>query len=318
MRFAHPTHRIPTSSGFTLVEILVASSLAAIFMTAAALSYAAITQNRDEIHSYGRVVVGASNLDNFFGSSAPKEGGATVNFRNIPWAPNYGKAAELEYLRDIFWEDVSSASAVFCLARAGLNTYRPSSIPLGLSVDARSIDTPEKFYSVVNAISPGVFSSYRSVPGSAAKNGSVFILQPSSNPYLLSVRAIYDIDFVSTSSPTGTYVAIRRYEGSALTGQPFEIFYQIGTGTQSFGPLFVAFERRGRLVHTESGYDRFKKAENRPFYFLWWPDPADKFLEPMPYGPIPSYNTATDPRADYRLMSGRSAFMFVVPMFPAL
>ena len=306
------------ANGFTLVEILVASSLAAIFMTAAALSYAAITQNQDEIHSFGKVVVGSTNLDNFFGSSAPKAGGATVNFRNVPWAPNYGKSAELEYLRDIFWIDVSSSSAVFCLARIGLNPYRPTAIPLSLGTDARTIDTPEKFFSLVNGMVPGVFNSYRCVPGSAAKNGSIFILQPSSNPYELNVRAIYEIDFVSTSSPTGTYVAIRRYEGSALTGQPFELFYQIGSGTQSFGPLFVAFERRGRLVHSEADYNRFKKAANRPFYFLWWPDPADKYLEPMPYGTVPTYNTSTDPRADYRLMSGRSAFLFVVPMFPAL
>uniref|UniRef100_UPI00329A0C51 hypothetical protein n=1 Tax=Salmonella enterica TaxID=28901 RepID=UPI00329A0C51 len=59
--------------------------------------------------------------------------------------------------------------------------------------------------------------------------------------------------------------------------------------------------------------DRFKRAAERPFYFIWWPDPSARHL-----GAIANTFSSTDPRQAYNHMAGRTAFMFVVPMFPAL
>lgn len=305
--------------GFSLVEVLVASSMAAVFLGVAVVAYDAIVANKRQPYSSGRVDVGVGNLQNFFGASAPQDDlGNAVGFRVIPWAPNYAKSGELDLLRDAFMDDVGTASAVFCLSRVGLNTYRPTTIPLSLGVDARMVDTPEAFANVANvAAGSAVFTPFRGRPPATARNGSVFVLRPSPTPTRLAVGAIWDIDLVPTTSPPGTYVAIRRYQGTSLT-LPFEIFYPADENTQDFSPLFASFERRARKVQPEVAYDKFKKAANRPFFFMWWPDPADAYLEPFPVGSAPTFNTSTDPRADYRNMSGRTSFFFVVPMFPAL
>ncbi len=305
---------------FTLVETLVAASMAAAFMTAAVMAYSAFATNDLNGRATGDVTVGAATLENLFGSYAPTDGDGNTNpIREvIPWAPNYGKGADLDGLKDIFYEDVRNASAVFCLARTGLNTASFGSLmPLPSTIDARSIDTPAAFAAYMETFAPGVFTGFRGVAPAAAKNGTIFIFGSSAIANTVALRSTYDIDFVTTTSPVGTYVAIRRYEGGDLT-YPYEIFYPAGSATQSFGPLFVAFERRARLANAETGFDRFKKAAGRPFYFIWWPDPTERHLEPYPNGPAPAYTAGVDPRADYQAMTARTSYFFVVPMFPAL
>ena len=53
---------------------------------------------------------------------------------------------------------------------------------------------------------------------------------------------------------------------------------------------------------------------------MFWPDPSRSSLK-LPNGNTTgSYNTgfpSTDPRKAYNHMAGRSAFMFVVPLFPS-
>ena len=82
-----------------------------------------------------------------------------------------------------------------------------------------------------------------------------------------------------------------------------------------FTPLFVTFERSTRraFLETPDSLNRFKAAAERPFYFVWWPDPAARHLGAQPNTLAPS-----DPRQAYNHMGGRTAFMFTVPMFPAL
>jgi hypothetical protein len=86
-----------------------------------------------------------------------------------------------------------------------------------------------------------------------------------------------------------------------------------------FTPLWVSFERLARkdLSPPETtDIERFKVAREKPFYFIWWPDPAAKSL-----GQYRASNTAytpTDPRRTYNHMAARTSFMFTVPVFPAL
>jgi hypothetical protein len=82
-----------------------------------------------------------------------------------------------------------------------------------------------------------------------------------------------------------------------------------------FTPLFITFERTARLAlrETPATIERFKRASERPFYFVWWPDPTARHL-----GPVPNTFATSDPRQAYNQMAGRTAFMFTVPMFPAL
>ncbi|CAN5331840.1 hypothetical protein BH23VER1_BH23VER1_06320 [soil metagenome] len=315
-------NRIPARRGaaFTLVETLVAASMAAAFMTAAVLAYSAFATNDLNGRAVGDVTVGSETLENLFGADAPAgDDGEIMGVREqIPWAPNYAKSAELGVLRDIFFEDVRNASAVFCLAREGANTATFGALlPLLSTVDARTLDTPAAFADYIETQAPGVFTGFRGVPPAAARNGTIFVFRPSSIANTVALRSVFDIDFVTTTEPAGTYVAIRRYEGGSLT-YPYEIFYPAGSGTQGFGPLFVAFERRARLANAETAYDRFKKAAGRPFYFVWWPDPTERHLEPFPSGSAPTYTAGVDPRHDYLGMTARTAYFFVVPMFPAL
>jgi hypothetical protein len=79
--------------------------------------------------------------------------------------------------------------------------------------------------------------------------------------------------------------------------------------------LFITFERSARLAlrETPATIERFKRAAERPFYFIWWPDPAARHL-----GPVANTFASSDPRQAYNQMAGRTSFMFTTPMFPAL
>ena len=206
----------------------------------------------------------------------------------------------------------NGATAVFCLARNARNTIRPSIIPYPATGGVR-LDTSEAFRQHFVSEFPAagtIFQSYRVVPNST--NGSIFVLGPSSLADELRVIAIYEIDFVTNVSPAGTYATVRRHEGIALTNY-YDVFYPQSTGA-AFRPLFVAFEREERLSTNEGlAIDRFKKAKNYPFYFIWWPDPAAPFLE----GETGPTYTNNDPRQAYGHMGSRTSFMFTVPFFPS-
>jgi hypothetical protein len=158
-----------------------------------------------------------------------------------------------------------------------------------------------------------------------ATNASIFILKPSAVPQsassgtevlpTLSVLAVYDIDLTPTTSPAGTYVSVKRYQSNAEPTHYYDVFYAASSGTVPFKPLVVCFERSVRRALVEgNSIDRLKQAAERPFYFIWWPDPAAPELEAYAE---PEYSD-NDPRASYAAMGGRTAFFFAVPMFPSL
>ena len=186
-----------------------------------------------------------------------------------------------------------------------------------------------------------------------AENATVFLLTFSKVEKLFKVLCLYEIDVLRLTSPNqpqGFHASVRRFAdnpvlatmptgtsggGSSAAGSfipiafssGYEVFYPPSVprpdplktaewATDGFAPIFISFERSTRLALVESiAIDRFKIAAERPFYFIWWPDPGAKNLaQPA------SNNTidVSDPRQAYNHMGGRTSFMFTVPMFPAL
>lgn len=293
---------------FSMVELLIALAIGAAVITVGVLIFRNLGVGKGNARSYVTVDLGTAVMQNFYG-----ENRATTD----AWvAPNYGRRAYADLLRDLFWEDVSKASAVFCLGRSAsvLNTTHPKTIPVDDSFQGQSLDLPDAFRALLEESIPasaGTFLSYRGA--SNARNLSIFILQPSANANVLSVLAVYDIDLITTTSPSGVYVSGRRYDGGTMTNF-YDIFYP-DTPDATFTPMAVAFERRARTAVSESAvYQRLKVAEERPFYFIWWPDPGVASLGATL---TPTYG-ANDPRASYPNMGGRTSLFFAVPMFPAL
>jgi len=301
---ARANHR--RASGFTYVEMLVAAAIAAATITVAVIAFQAIARSGMGQRADVDVQLPGGTLYNFYGLN-----GTTILTTT---APNFGATATMaEGLRRKFYDDISSAEAVFCLGRNGPSTIRPTSIPIGTDTDARSLNSPETFRAFLAAAdttSATVFTPYRGA--SAATNASVFVLAPSASTTNLAVRAVYEVDLVRCTSPVGTYASVRRYEGTNLT-EYYHVFYDGATNT--FGPLTAYFERDALALEGDNTVDRYKKAANRPFAFLWWPDPAIPHLSGPP---VTESISATEPRSGYIDMADRTSFFFVVPAFPAL
>ena len=297
---------------FSLIELVVASSLVVSFFGAAALVYRSTSVNQKRLAKFGEANILEANALNFYGLA--------TGMKDVYWAPNYGTSARADAMRDLFYDDIQHASAVYCLARSGLNAIRPTTIDIASTFRGTDIDTPDEFIDVLDVPFPtadGTFSAYRGVPTNAAdRNATIFILQPSSSETQLWVWSIWEIDFVDVAAPeVGTYASVRRYVNSTLT-RVYDIFYPTGDNTATFGPPFVHFELKNRSVLTEgAAIDRFKIAESQPFYFVWWPDPASPVLEA---GPDAATYGASDPRSAYAMHEGQTSYFFVVPMFPSL
>lgn len=291
--------------GFSLVELLVAVAIAACLITAAVMIFQNFASHGGARTSYATVSLGAARA-NFYGGAE-----TTID---VYVAPSYGRAARAEAVREQFLADLQRASAVYCLGRAGLNTIRPASISVPAGFRGDSLDTPDAFRALIDP-SGAVFAAYRGA--SPATNASIYLLEPSESASSLAVLAVYDVDLTPTTSPAGTYASVRRYVAGTLADSCYyDVFYPASGGTLAFNPLVVCFERRARAVVGEGATERFKVATQRPFYFVWWPDPASFQLEAFagsggPYGDL-------DPRSAYAAMGGRTAFFMVVPMFPAL
>lgn len=300
--------------GFTLTEILISISIAALVFTAASLLFQSIGANNKRLSTIVDFPIGTVAANNFFGLA--------VSEISVYSAPNYGRAAFAEEMRELFWDDVGSAVAVHCLARNSLNTVRPTSIPFPASPNPTRLDTAESFRQHLASEFPSastIFLPYRNVP--VASNGSIFIMGSSGSETDIDMISIYEIDFLTSGNPAGTYATVRRYVDGDLTNY-YDAFYPSGSGTL-FQPLFVGFERRSRLAFTEvpgshvspdDWPDRFKVAREKPFYMMWWPDPAAISLE----SPSTWSGASSDPRSEYAHMGERTSFMFTIPMFPAL
>lgn len=324
--------RVHQPGGFTSVELLLVLALSAIVIGGAVVSFGTIVRSQPSTSSVVTVPLGTTRILNFFGTA-----GSTVN---VAMAPQYGALSLAEELREQFVTDTLSATAVFCLPRDGVNTWKPALIAYNSALHDE-LDTPQKFraHIVANAgVSTSLYRDYRNPlnDGSALpQNASIFVLGYSKYPGYLKVSAIYDIDlirFTGTTEPNGIYASVKRYADSATTVTPstlaymggYDVFYPPSVynptstaqwANDSFAPLFVTFERASRLAlrETPATIERFKRASERPFYFIWWPDPAARHL-----GPVANTLATTDPRQAYNHMGGRTSFMFTVPMFPAL
>ena len=306
---------LPSNFGFSLVEVMVASAIAASVLTGAALAFNAIGMNQPKVSAIVSVEIGQSSAKNYYNIN-----GSIVNAYK---APSYGRAARADRIRSRFWDDVSHASAVFCLARDGLNSFRPVYIPLDGAIDGRSLDSPESFRVHLAKVMSQSSSVYKAWRGSSSfNNGSIFILQPSGFPDFLSVRAIYDIDIQSTAKPLGTYASVKRYSWNVLTDY-YDIFYPDDEKGVPFQPLFVFHEKRTRLIHNEGSMDNFKTASDMPFYFIWWPDPAARSLGRLNSNSgSPSDQSSKsewpNPLPAYSDMAGKTNYFFTVPLYPSM
>ncbi|MCB1096752.1 MAG: hypothetical protein KDN22_14330 [Verrucomicrobiae bacterium] len=303
--------KLKNNYGFSLIELVVTSSLVVSFFGAAALAYRAVSVNQKRLAKFGGVDIGSGNALNFYGLSDSE--------KDVYWAPNYGTSTRADSMRDLFYDDIQHASAVYCLPRAGANSIRPTTIDLTGSYRGTDIDTPSEFIEVLDdaySAADTTFSAYRGVPDSADRNATIFLLQPSSSESQLWVWSIWEIDFVTVTSPEpGTYASVRRYVNSTLT-RVYDVFYPAGANTATFGVPFVHFELKNRSVLNEgASIDRFKVAESQPFYFVWWPDPSTPILEA---GANASTYGSSDPRSAYAMHEGQTSYFFVVPMFPSL
>ncbi len=316
-----------SGKGFSLLELLVVASLCAIVFTSGALAYRAVAQNQRRSTTFQEVALNSSVASNFFP-------GSTSTAIDSYTAPNYGRAALAQQMRNLFYEDVESSIAVFPLPRTGnINSIRERVITIGNVLPA-AYDTPARFLELLTGLAStstraNVFRSYRGAPADSVTsgsvtnyvtNGSIFILQPSGSTTELWLRAVYEIDYLAykdlnnrnAAYPAGVpcvHASVRRYVNSVLTNF-YDIVYKESDLTQ-VGIPFVHFERAARTNVVESAVTKWKAAGNQPFYLIWWPDPAMSRLKGTALG---TYTNL--PQADYAKHEGQTSFNFVIPQFP--
>lgn len=316
--------RVHVPRGFTVVELLVALAIGAAVIGAAAVGFGTLSRATGRVGGPAAIPLTAIQINNFYGVSA--------SAWNTNVAPNPGATAAAEDMRERFLADTMSATAVYCLSRTDINTFRPSSIAFNPQTDTYYPETSEDFRKHLLAkslIAPAAFTSTRNV-NATAPSATIFVIGYSSDPLALQVSAIYEIDVVKLATPQGFFASVRRYVATATTAARLTAYYDVFypgvdvttwtiSTTDNFAPLWVAFERANRtdMSLAESvAIQRFKVARERPFYFIWWPDPNAQSL-----GMYRASNTAyaaTDPRNAYNHMGGRTSYMFTVPVFPAL
>jgi hypothetical protein len=300
----------------------VATAIGAVIFGAAALTFSTVTRGQRQLTQTANVSLPSGALSNFYGVSGTNASAYI--------APNLGSVARAESMRERFLADIAQAVAVYCLYRADnvFNTIRPATIPS--PAYGVVLDTPEAFRTWLATEVPAsasIFTGYRNT--GATPNISIFVLGYSANATTIPVLAVYDMDLVQATNPNGTgavigtHASVRRYVTGALTAY-YDVVYPVASGqTESWSPPVVAFERRSRLAVAEGAttIDRFKVAAEQPFYFIFWPDPAEDTLA-LPFNAVASgtlngsYAT-TDPRRAYNHMAGRTSFMFTIPMFPS-
>lgn len=295
------------SPAFSLVELLMAAALGAAVITAAVIGFAVVSGAATR---GGRVDVQlpAATHNAFYGSGA--------SYVTMWPNPSYAEAAKARVLRDKLMEDVSSATAVFCLGRGGAGGVRPSVINVTAAAwtDLRACATPSAFRQLLidnNAAGAGVFAENQTGPLATA-NATIFVVgglqSQDFGANTLRMVATYEIDFVATTTPAGVYASVRRYgtQSSSVPTDFYHVFYPgEDNGAGGFRPLAVQFGRQG-------GGGPYDVAPNHPFLFLWWPDPLVSKLG----GPaVPAAGTSPL-RAAYSNMAARTSLFTVVPTFP--
>ena len=291
-----------TSSGFTFIELIVAMCIGAAVIMVAVLAYGTISRNGP---SRRQSNVTLTNAVAYYGT--------TNSLIAVSEAPSFGAAAMAESMRERLLSDISAASAVCCLARTRPNPsgLRVTNLALPTNFDVRGMVTPENFRT--NLIDPtqSVYAAYNGATTNS--NLSIYILSYSGNATNVTVKAIYETDLISmTNNPPGVYATVRRYVGPLMTDY-YHVFYP--GQTNNFSPVAVFFDQASLGNSGTPSVDRYRQAAGRPFYFVWWPDPARKNLASS-Y--LPESLTNTSPRFVYSGMSGATSFFFVIPAFPPL
>lgn len=331
----HLLQRCSSARGFSSVELLLVISLSAIVLGSMVVTYGTLSRSQPNVSSVVTIPFDNTRLTNFYNSTS-------AQFKDTSTAPSYGSLAVAEEMREQFYHDVLSATAVFCLPRNIDNTWKPSYIPYNPETDDE-LDTPQKFRQHIMRVAGVPSTQYVDFrnPGATSTalstNASIFVLTYSSRPLYLRVLAIYDIDVIkftdSVKGLLGFHASVKRFTDpypppgtatySLVMANQYSVFYppsnflaktESDFSKDGFTPLFVTFERYTRLAQKEStAIDRFKLAAERPFYFIWWPDPAARHL-----GAQANTAAPTTPQQAYNHMAGRTSFMFTVPMFPSL
>lgn len=299
------------TEAFSLVEILVAAAIGAALIAAAVVGFGVIS-NLSARGGNVNVSLPDGVIADFYGTNAA--------FLTLGSNPNYFQAAQARRMKERLLSDASSASAVFCLGRdvRGRPDLRPNEFAVAGNFDFREAATPADWRSSVT--NPSFLSAFPA--GSAGPvtntNASIFLLGSLSNTTVysnvLAVVATYEIDFVPTVDPPGgTLASVRRYAGTN-TNVPTDYYhaYYPGetNGSDGFRPLAVFFGRRGS---DPDGIDVFARASNRPFTFVWWPDPL---VAKLGAGSVPA--PSTNARAHYLNMADRTSLFHVLPAFPPL
>ena len=295
--------KLKTSSGFTFVELVVAMVIGAGVIMVAVLAYGAITRNGP---SRRQANVTLTNAAAYYGT--------TNSLIAVSEAPSFASAAMAESMRERLLGDIATASAVCCLGRNKANPsgLRVTNLALPTNFDVRGMVTPENFRT--NLIEP-LQNAYVAYTGATTNstNLSMYILGYSGTSTNVIVKAIYETDLVSlTSNPPGVYASVRRYVGSTMTDY-YHVFYP--GQANSFGPLAAYFDQASLGASGNTNIDRYRQAAGRPFYFVWWPDPARINLASSS---SPESLNNTNPRWDYSGMAGATSFFFVIPAFPPL
>ena len=264
------------AGGFSSVELLLALAIGAALIGAAAIGYGSIVRSLPRVGSSVVVQLDAAKVNNFY----------SLNQTTIQAsvAPSYGALAQAEDLREQFMADILSATAVYCLSRTDINSFRPYSIPYNPATDL-VLDTNLNFRQ--HLINKSLVSNTAFTKGRAydttTSNATIFVLGYSSVSTQLTVAAIYEIDIVRATSPsTGYYASVRRYAATASTAaaltQYYDVYYPppptppgtLKADTENFAPIWVAFERMNRKDKPETvDIDRFKAGREQPFYFIW-------------------------------------------------
>jgi hypothetical protein len=295
------------SPAFSLVEMLLAAALGAAVITVAVIGFAVVSGASTRGGRIDVALPGSTHAD-FYGSAA--------SYVTMWPNPSYTEAAKARLLRDKLLEDTSAATAVFCLGRSSSVGVRPTQISITSSSwgDLRLCATPGDFrrFLVDNGVSgAGAFAENQSGPLTTT-NATVFVVgglqsQDADNNTLRMI-ATYEIDFVTTTSPAGTYASVRRYAptSSSVPTDYYHAFYP-GEDNSSggFRPLAVFFGRQ------DAG-GTYDIAPNHPFSFLWWPDPLVSRLG----GPSIPATGGSPLRSAYANMAGRTSLFTVLPAFP--
>lgn len=297
-------------SGLTFVELLVTLVVGAGLIAAAVIGFATVAGAPTR---GGRVDISISpaNHKTLYGV----ETGVITIGQN----PNYFQAAQARRMKDRLMSDVAAGTAVFVLGRDQLGGARPASVSVPSAFDFRHVTTPGAFreFLVQDTSDWGAIYPAGQAGALATVNASIFIVRGLDNitdsANTLYMVATYEVDFLTTTSPAGTYASVRRYgTNAAVPTDYYHVFYQGDANVnQPFRPLAAFFERSAQATGNANA-DLFRVAPNTAFSFVWWPDPLVSHLSGHPV----LTGTAGTPRAQYANMARRTSLFFVLPAFP--